>query len=514
VRLFERDMEVGNHGARVSRRAALGQAGAAAVAAAAVSAVGVESARAAAGSAPFIVVDPAGGGDYTDVEQAVKNAPAGAFVYVLPGTFVVQLGDMDPKAGVHISGAGYGTVLRARSGLNTNVFSISRDYVTVEHLRIDGNAAAQSAASNGIYFTGQHGQILNCFVHDARGYNIVGFAPASHWIIEGNHSYATGVSAAYPSEGIELHGPSRCSIVGNTVIGARNNGILLWNANGDCHHNTVVGNTVRDCGVSGIELEDGAHDNTITGNTCENNHWGIWINENGSSGPPRANTVTANTVTKSLQHGIMLIGITEGSVSGNAVAENLAHGIRLVRVRAVTVTGNSTTRNLRAGISLEDSSDCVVSANVCANNGRDRDYGALRTGIAVQQGSGTTQGNIISDNRCVDTQSPKTQSYGVALIGTPTGNLIGPNVLTGNATSGWLIPSAAAGQNDSVPFHKVKATVGTAETAVPHGLPFVPQSVTVLKTSPGDIWQSSAPDATNVYLRADAAGRTVEILAG
>jgi parallel beta-helix repeat protein len=511
VRLNDHDMEVD---ARVSRRAVLGRAGATAVGAGAAAAViGIDSARAAAGLALFIVVDPAGGGDYTNVETAVAQAPAGAYVYVVPGTYTIQLGDMDPQDGVRVSGAGYGTLLRAKNALNTNIFTPRHDHVVIQNLRIDGNAPNQSSAVNGIAFNSQHGEVSNCWVHDARGYNIVGFGGA-HWMIRGNHSYATGVSPDYPSEGIELHGPNHCSVVGNTVIGARNNGILLWNSSGDCHHNTVVGNTVRDCGVSGIELEDGAHDNTITGNTCENNHWGIWINQNGNSGPPRANTVTGNTVTKSLQHGIMLIGIAEATIADNIVAENLAHGIRLVASKAVTVTGNTASRNLRSGISLEDTSDCVVSANVCSSNGRDRDFGTQRSGIILQQSSSPTSRNVVSDNRCVDTQATKTQLYGIALTGTPAANLIGPNLLDGNATSGMLVPAAAAGKNDSVPFRKLKATIADTQTSVPHGLPYVPQSVTVLKTSPGDVWQSAAPDATNVYLRADAAGRTVEILAG
>src|SRR3954447_252439 len=121
-------MEVGPSDAGISRRAALVRVGAAAVAAGAASAVvGIDSARAAAGSAPFIVVDAAGGGDYTDVEEAVRNASAGAFVYIRPGTYVIQVGDMDPDTGVRISGAGYGTLLRARDGLNTNIFSIKHD---------------------------------------------------------------------------------------------------------------------------------------------------------------------------------------------------------------------------------------------------------------------------------------------------------------------------------------------------------------------------------------------------
>ena len=62
---------------RLSRRAALQRAGL--LATAATGAALTSSAEAeAAGSAPFIVVDTGGGGDYTDLEQAVSSAPSGS----------------------------------------------------------------------------------------------------------------------------------------------------------------------------------------------------------------------------------------------------------------------------------------------------------------------------------------------------------------------------------------------------------------------------------------------------
>src|SRR5205823_6470096 len=137
--------------------------------------------------------------------------------------------------------------------------------------------------------------------HDANGYNIVGFYNASNWIISGNHSYGTGTgSSRLVHEGIELQGVSYCTVVGNTLSNIRYNGILLWNSAGDCHRNVVSGNTVRGCGDSAIKLEDGAHDNTITGNSCDASNWGIWLNNNGNSGAPKDNAILGNVVTASL----------------------------------------------------------------------------------------------------------------------------------------------------------------------------------------------------------------------
>lgn len=54
-------------------------------------------------------------------------------------------------------------------------------------------------------------------------------------------------------------------------------------------------------------------------------------------------------------------------------------------------------------------------------------------------------------------------------------------------------------------------TVGAAQVAVPHGLPRTPAVVVIEMTSAGQIWQSAAADAINVYLTADAAARTCNV---
>lgn len=51
-------------------------------------------------------------------------------------------------------------------------------------------------------------------------------------------------------------------------------------------------------------------------------------------------------------------------------------------------------------------------------------------------------------------------------------------------------------------------TIGAAEATIPHGLAYTPTIVLLLPTSAGQVWQSTPADATNIYLTADAAGRT------
>jgi hypothetical protein len=95
----------------------------------------------------------------------------------------------------------------------------------------------------------------------------------------------------------------------------------------------------------------------------------------------------------------------------------------------------------------------------------------------------------------------------------PADLLLGPNSLAGNVTGGVSIASPGP-RIDSVPHRRLTATVGASKTAVPHGLPYAPRSIAITMLGPGSVWKSAAADATNVYLTADAAGRSAEVLVG
>lgn len=71
-------------------------------------------------------------------------------------------------------------------------------------------------------------------------------------------------------------------------------------------------------------------------------------------------------------------------------------------------------------------------------------------------------------------------------------------------------------QDDQSSYHQIKQiiagqVVGAAQVAIPHGMAVAPRLVIIEPTSAGQIWQSQAADATNVYLTADAAARTCNV---
>src|SRR4051812_44171487 len=247
---------------RYSRRASLVRAGglgaAGVLAGAALRPSGAEAATA---SALHVVLDAAGGGDFTDVETAVAALEPGRTLFVKRGTYTVKNGPLRPPRDSRILGEGYGSHIVAANGFNKHMFMVSGDNVVFENLRVNGNGANQALASgNCIYYDANNGRVTGCWVHDAAGYNIVAFPGVDGLVIDGNHVYN-------PREiGIELQGATHCSVVGNVVWNAGEVGILLWDSTGTCELNTVSGNSVRDCRQRGIQVFDGARENTIMGN--------------------------------------------------------------------------------------------------------------------------------------------------------------------------------------------------------------------------------------------------------
>ena len=491
---------------KLSRRAALTGAGAGAGALAAAALVGAPPAHAATGGF-YIVVSAGGDGDYTDLEQAVSEAPAGSTIFVKRGVYEIQVGNMSPAAGVRILGEGYGSHIRARASLNRNLFLLQRDNIVVEALRLDGNKAQQtSIIGNCVYLDGIQGaRVLNCYVHDSPNYNIVGFPGTRRAVIQGNHVYNA------TQEGIELMGGSYSSIVGNIVWDCGGQGIYLWNHTGDCKFNTVTGNTVQGC-TFGIQVTDRAHDNVVTGNTSTANlSHGIVVNEAGS------NVVSANVVTSNPGNGIHLQRSPNCVISDNLVSGSGAAGILVNNASGASVTGNNVSANGRHGIDIGATYDkpgphgATCTGNICAGNGTDASQ-SRRSGIGV---SGAYRGVVVASNRCYDPKSPATQLHGISVAdNTSTDVLVGPNIVDGNGQSGLLVASNADSVH-AVPYKRLSVTVGSGgATAVNHGLPYVPRVVSVSMLSDGTIWRSGNSDASKIYLTADGPNRRADVFVG
>jgi parallel beta-helix repeat protein len=413
---------------------------------------------------------------------------------------------MRPRRGVRIIGEGYGSHIRSADGMNRNLFILEEDHIVFENVRIDGNGANQGLASgNCIYVDGTKGcRVSNCWVHESPGYNIVLFPGSTHCVVENNFVYDSR------EEGIELQGASYCTVVGNDVFNCQQNGILLWNSAGVCAFNAVVGNTVRGSGGFGIQVTDNAHDNTITGNTAAFSAvHGIAVN---AAGP---NVLSSNVARSNAGAGLRIDHSPNCMINDNLASDNSQAGVLANGAHGVTISGNNSYANKGTGIDIITSGSYPVvggsiSGNVCSENGQDANSPRPH-GISLR---GPHSGVVIQGNRCFDSQSSKTQKNGIAILDNQSTNvLIDGNVVEGNAGAGLFVDPSATGVTVT-PIKKLKATIGASQTAVPHGMSYAPQTVSVSMTSAGTVWRSAASDSTNVYLRADGPGRTADLTVG
>ena len=236
-----------------------------------------------------------------------------------------------------------------------------------------------------------------------------------------------------------------------------------------------------------------------------------------TSGEPLVN-VTATTWTVSdntieLPAGsantAVLVSLARGSgvVSGNRIncGAISGYGIKTeATCSSVTFVGNRVSNARYIGIFV-NAANATFTGNIVTNCGQAQpDNG----GIAVNASNITFTGN-----RCYDDQGTKTQYFGVRVYAGDNLHFAG-NIFDGNYSTGIKLDGATPTNVNSVPYRKVAATVGATQTAVAHGLGYIPLSVAVTMTSAGQVWQSSAADGTNIYLTADSAGRTCDVWVG
>ena len=231
-----------------------------------------------------------------------------------------------------------------------------------------------------------------------------------------------GNNATYTADyncGIYLVSSSNNTITGNTCNNNNGCGIFLYTSS---NNNTVRGNTCNNNNGDGIELVSSSN-NTITGNTCNNNSNGIYLYSssdntvtdntcyNNGDGiylfSSSHNTVTDNTCNNNNSNGIFLSSSSHNTVTGNTCNNNNGDGIYLISSSNNTITGN-TYYNNGNGIYLSSSSNNTVTGNTCYNN---------HYGIYLYESS---KNNTVTGNTC------NSNNYGIRLASSSN------NTITGN----------------------------------------------------------------------------------
>lgn len=156
------------------------------------------------------------------------------------------------------------------------------------------------------------------------------------------------------------------------------------------------------------------------------------------------------------------------------------------------VVGNYLTTTSTVGvIQLDGANYNTVTNNYCDPTGNARAIQLVNNGAY----------NVIQQNMFVGaTTVVRDQTAGVDWP-TTNGNITTPN---DRSTLTYRIPLTGRSLGSQ--------TVGTTQVTIAHGLPWTPREVRITMTSAGTIWQSAAADGTNIYLTADNAGRTANVV--
>jgi parallel beta-helix repeat protein len=203
-----------------------------------------------------------------------------------------------------------------------------------------------------------------------------------------NSSVIEGVIMLISRSGCKI---ANLQIDGNKAIytNGKNHGIHLKGSNS----NAVTGNTCNNNSY-GIYLSYSSYNNTVTGNTCNNNdNYGISLTSSSN------NTVTGNICYNNNNSGIYLSSSSDNNAVTGNTCNNNDFGIYLESSNNNTVTGNTCNSN-SYGINLYLSSRNTVTGNTCIRGtGLTTDYTTSQHTIQLN-GTGNNN-NLIAMNNCM-----------------------------------------------------------------------------------------------------------------
>ncbi len=182
--------------------------------------------------------------------------------------------------------------------------------------------------------------------------------------------------------------------VGNPIVKARDNeSAITLSENGIVVEGFTATNGMGSV-KGGIDAE--SNSNIIRDNILEKNRNGIFLWESSN------NTITGNTITENLEHGIYLLSqCQKNNISGNTISKNEENGIDIYTSLNNKVVGNTIQDN-GGGIYLSDSINTVIYHNKLINNLENAHDSIKDTWVGTNQWDDGSVGNYYSDLQFAD----------------------------------------------------------------------------------------------------------------
>jgi parallel beta-helix repeat protein len=346
-----------------------------------------------------IVVGDTPRADFRSLARAVKDAPAGVRILVLPGTY--HEGVVVDKP-LEIIGEGCDP----------------------------GAVSLMVRGSDAVVFATTLGRIANltiCQVAGEGDYVAVDIA-------QGRLDLEDCDIVSESLSGVLVRGGTDPRLRRNVIHGSKHHGVVVMEGS----FGTFENNSIRDNTMAGVVIREGSdpvfRSNEITGNK----HHGFYVIE-AAVGTLEDNEIHANGFP-----GVAILQGSETSVRRNRIHSGRQHGIYISERALGTITGNDIYGNEYPGLVILQESDPEVVANSIYHN---RDHG-----VWVDEGGyGRLEGNRITENRncgvyvreggnprLLRNSISRNREQGVRIIDQGRGDLTG-NEITANYRGGIFI---------------------------------------------------------------------------
>jgi len=418
------------------------------------------------------------------IQSAIDALTTGGTIFFKEGTYLITA-TMTIGDDIRLTGEGWGSIIKLDDDVDDRLLKnatrsgAGNKNIMIDHLHFDGNKDEQvNIGTTDQYSIGNAGML--------------DFDICENVTITNNflfNAWATAVELMFVKYFVVSN--NQIELSGDDGVGVNNQSSF----------GTVANNIIRDAGAgvkthgspNAIEIQDGAHDVTISGNVCDNAlSDGIAVNVHATFTPPVDILIQGNTSNNNAGNGIVLSGADNAVVeriaivgneckgnaeyafrlTGNATAGIMRHiliqgnlfsnstfgGLNLLRASDCVVQGNVVVSNLLVGLGVDcdgiivdanyvalngqfgillndDTSNCICSNNVCFDNGAA--LAGSRVGIAMQGDELFVHGNLCYDSGGGD------QQYGIFVYTTNSGSWIQDNVCYGNAVGQIVLNGAA-----------------------------------------------------------------------
>lgn len=227
--------------------------------------------------------------------------------------------------GLTIHGFTGGAVTVSSSGVSIHDNTIGPNLDGIQLLGSDNTNIGTNTLS-GNTRNGIRGQGTNHTIHD----NTIATNGADGIFLFGDTTtiaISTNTIGGNGGDGIELHGVTAVTISGNSIGTSAPNGGHGVNLSNGAANNSVSGNTISNNGGSGVNVEDFSNANDILGNTITGNGTGITANGSNMS---IGSVASPNTISGNSGNGVTIAGSANNvSAIANSIVSNGALGIDL-----------------------------------------------------------------------------------------------------------------------------------------------------------------------------------------